>query len=66
VRRCSDPGHHDLRSIGVAESILHGQAIEGIGVVGDPDLVSVFQDAEIDASAAAGAVFDFDFRMPPP
>ena len=39
------------------------EAVEGIGVVGGPDLVDVAQDAKIHAAAAAGAGLDFDFGM---
>ena len=63
VRRVGDPGHHDLRRVGVGESILLGQAVEGIGVVGGPDLVGVLKNAEIDASAAAGAGLEFNLGM---
>jgi hypothetical protein len=33
VGRVCDPGHHDLRRVGVAEAVLLREAVEGIGVV---------------------------------
>ena len=66
VRRVGDPGHHDLRRVGIGEAILLGEAVEGIGVVGGPHLIGVAQDAEIDAPAAAGAGFDLHLGMPLP
>ena len=63
VGRVGHPGHHDAGSVGVGETILNGEAVEGIGVVGGPDLVGEGEDAEVDAAAAAGARFDFNLRM---
>lgn len=55
-----DPGHHDSGRVGVGEAFLDAEAVEGVGVVGGPDLVGAAEDAEVDASAAAGAGFDFE------
>jgi hypothetical protein len=63
VRRVRYPGHHHLRRVRIGEAILLREAVEWVGVVGGPDLVGVFENAEIDASAAAGARLDFDLRV---
>ena len=63
VWRVGHPGHHDLGCVGVAEAILHGEPVEGVGIVRGPDFVGVAQDAQVDASAAARTAFDFNFGM---
>ena len=49
--------------VGVGEAVLNGEAVEGVGVVGGPDLIGVAQDAEVDAAAAAGAGLDLELGM---
>src|SRR6201996_4829466 len=63
IWRVGDPGHHYAGSVGVGESVLDGEAVERVGVVGGPDLLGAAHDAEIDAAAAAGAGFDLELGM---
>jgi hypothetical protein len=58
VGRVGDPGHHHRRTVGVAEAVLDGQAVVGVGVVGGPDLVGQAHDAQVHSAAAAGAGLD--------
>jgi hypothetical protein len=63
VRRIGHPRHHDLRRVSVSESVLHRQPIKWIGVIGRPDFIGVGQNSQVHPASAAGARFDFDFRM---
>ena len=46
IWRVGDPGHHHARRVGVRESILKGEAVEGVSVVGGPDLDGAAHDAD--------------------
>jgi hypothetical protein len=45
IRHVRHPGHHDVRGIGVGETLLYGEPIERLGIVGGPDLLGASQDA---------------------
>ena len=64
IRRGGDMGTHGADRIAVGSSALDIQALNGIRVIGAPDLGAVEQHAGIEAPAAARATFNHQVRIP--
>ena len=50
----------------MGETVLYGQAVDRVRVVGRPYLARIAHDAKVHAPAAAGAALDLDIGMPFP
>ena len=63
IRAVGNVCPHSGQGVDQGRSLLNGQALNGIGIVGAPDLGAVIEHTRVKSRAAAGAVLDQQFGV---